>query len=270
MAKARVSAGLVTFWLFGLHQNVTYFLYASWHRERVQVPEHTSQSHSSIEHAVTMGLRGFAATTAAISLIPFIFGISGAGAQALEISQSLCSTGAASGLAGMAADAATHVPLIGAYLATGGIVNGVLALGIGLGGIALSRHLEKTGHPTASKIVRWGSVATSILVSLPALLPAVGMGFHFISIISEGAISDWALKAFDVLGKLGAAGAASSYASSGSAVLASAGHLLACGLAAGSTAVVAESAARSLKPKPVVASSMYMNRIQPESAVQVT
>lgn len=235
----------------------------------MQLPEHTSRSHSPFEHTLTMGLRGFAATTAAISLAPFIFGMSGFGAQALEISQSLCSSGAASGLAGMAYNAAMQVPLIGSYLATGGILNGVLALGIGLGGIALSRHLERTGHPTASKIVRWGSLATSILVSLPALLPAVGMGFHFISLISDGAISDWSLKAFELLGKLGGAGAASAYASSGSAVLASAGHLLACGLAAGSTAVVAESVARSFRPKTVVDSPIYTNRLQADTGLRL-
>lgn len=235
----------------------------------MQSPEHTSSPHSPVEHALTMGLRGFAATTAAISLAPFVFGITGFGAQALEISQSLCGSGAASGFSGMAYNAAMQIPLIGSYLATGGILNGVLALGIGLGGIALSRHLERKGHPTAAKIVRWGSLATSILVSLPALLPAVGMGFHFISLISDGAISDWSLKAFEALGKLGGAGAASAYASSGSTLLASAGHLLACGLAVGSTAVVAESVARSIKPQSIVASAVYASKVQPSPALHV-
>lgn len=228
----------------------------------MQTIEHTSTSHSRLEHGVTMGLRGFAVTSAAVSLAPFLFGLSGFGAQALQLTQGLCSSGAASGLSGIAYDAAMQVPLIGTYLATGGILNGILALGIGLGGLALSKHLEKKGHPTAAKVVRWGSVATSILVSLPALLPALGMGFHFISIMTDGAISDWALKAFDALGKLGSAGAASAYASSGSAVLASAGHLLACGLAAGSTAVIAETTARSIRPQPTVVHPVHAERLQ--------
>lgn len=233
----------------------------------MQINSHDASGHSSLEHALTLGLRGFAATSAAVSLTPFIFGQSGFGATALQLTQGFCSTGSGTGLSGMAFDAASNIPVIGAYLATGGILNGVLALGIGLGGLAWSRHLEKSNHPTAAKIVRWGSIATSVLVSLPALLPALGMGFHFISIMTDGAISDFALSAFSAFGKLGSAGAASAYAQSGSALLASAGHLLTCGLAAGSTAVIAESTARAISPRFKVSHITSSERVVPEPAL---
>lgn len=230
----------------------------------MQSSAHNTDGHSPLEHALTLGLRGFAVTSAAVSLAPFVFGQSGFGATALELTQGFCSSGSGTGLAGVAFDVASKIPVLGAYLATGGILNGVLALGIGLGGIAWSRHLEKTNHPTAAKIVRWGSIATSMLVSLPALLPALGMGFHFISIMTEGAVSEFALSAFSALGKLGSAGAASAYAQSGSALLASAGHLLTCGLAAGSTAVIAESTARAISPRTKVTHVASAERIIPE------
>lgn len=235
----------------------------------VQISEQHPNSHSRLEHAATLGLRGFAVTTAAISLTPFIFGMTEAGKTAFELTQSYCSSGAPSGLAGIAYQVAMQVPLIGSYLASGGIFNGILAIGIGLGGLAASRYLDKAGHPTAAKLIRWGSIATSILVSLPALLPALGMGFHFISAMSEGAVSEWARSAFEILGKLGTSSAASAYASSGSTLLASAGHLLSCGLAAGSAAVVAESTARAIKPRSSIHSTVHTSRLQPLPSLHV-
>ena len=249
----------------GIHENVTDIWLDPWHRRRMQSIQHSAETHSRLEHAATLGLRGFAVGSAAISLTPFIFGQTGFGAIALQLTQGYCSSGPGSGLAGMTYDAASHIPLIGSYLASGGILNGVLALGIGLGGLAIGRYLERHDHPTAAKIVRWGSIATSLLVSLPALLPALGMGFHFISIMTDGTVSEFATKAFEALGKLGSASAASAYAQSGSTLLASAGHLLTCGLAVGSTALIAESTVRAIRPHTIITAPTQMSRVtQPE------
>lgn len=204
--------------------------------------------HSGLEHGVLMGLRGAAIATASITLAPFLMRyMSSFGEFAYQSTLSICGSGAASGMAGSMASVVGNIPLIGTYLASGGIVNGLVSVGIGLGGVLAARALEKKQHPTVAKIVRWVAISTSILVALPAILPALGMGFHFISTMSEPGswLQEGSLKLFEVLGKLGengAAGAASAAAGAGGSLLASAGHLLSCGLAAGSTLVVANAA----------------------------
>lgn len=227
------------------------------------------QPHAGWEHSALQIFKGVSIATAAISLSPFIFNQDILGQVALANTLSFCSTGGATGLTGVVSGIMSQVPFIGGYLATGGIVNGVASLAIGLGGIAVARMLEKNNRPTVAKIVRWASIATSVLVSLPAILPALGMGFHFLGLISDSdVVRDWAFSAFDALGKMGVVGAGSAMAQSGSALLASAGHLIACGAAAASSVWVAHRATDKALPSTRIHSPIEVSRIESVSVTQ--
>lgn len=201
--------------------------------------------HGVWEHRFLQGFKAVAIATAAISLAPFIFNQGALGEVALANTLSFCSAGEATGLTRVVSGIMAQIPVVGGYLATGGIFNGIASLAIGLTGVAASRMLEKRHHPTAAKIVRWASIATSVLVSLPAILPALGMGFHYIGLISDNdMIQQWAFSAFEALGKMGSSSLTSAAWQSGSALIASASHLIACGAASASTVWVTSAAQR--------------------------
>lgn len=240
------------------------FMYYSNNLHQVfNPPIRSAQPHAGWEHTALQIFKGVSIATAAISLSPFIFNQDELGQVALANTLSFCSTGEATGLTGVVSGIMSQIPLIGGYLATGGIVNGIASLTIGLGGVALARMLEKNNRPTAAKIVRWASIATSVLVSLPAILPALGMGFHFLGLISDNdVVRDWAYSAFEVLGKIGSNGAAAGMMQSGSALLASAGHLIACGASAASSVWVAHHASDKTQPATRIHHPIETSRIQ--------
>lgn len=91
------------------------------------------------------------------------------------------------GAAGVMADLFSHVPLIGAGLAEGGIVNTITSATLGIGGMVLGHYVAR--HDDGTSSIRWGNViktaalVTSFLVASPAIFTALTMGVSFIGIM---------------------------------------------------------------------------------------
>ncbi len=137
-----------------------------------------------------------------------------------------------SGLAGLVARGISHIPLIGESLAAGGLAT-ILTSGIvGVGGLFLSGWLKKREHEGDfpwSKVIRYGALATSMLVSLPALLTGIGIGLTFLAnfFISDQHVMGGFMDG--LAASLGTAPMAHMAGSSGSAVAAMLPHILGCG-----------------------------------------
>lgn len=158
---------------------------------------------------------------------------------------SYCGSGAATGLAGWSASVLSHVPLIGSTLAVGGITNALVAGGLALGGNYLAHKIDHAQG--CNQTIPWGGIiravalATSFLVALPAIMPAITMGLTFISQVgyfdyglsetSRNAISDFATNNFGKLGAQGVSASAGGAAASLSTLFMS--HLVSCGVAMG-------------------------------------
>lgn len=93
---------------------------------------------------------------------------------------SLCGSGTATGLAAKSGAILSHVPLIGAELAKGGLMNALVSGTIGIGGRILGNYINKNDDGSSS--IRWGNVIktacliTSLLVASPAIFTAISMG----------------------------------------------------------------------------------------------
>lgn len=88
------------------------------------------------------------------------------------------------GLAGLIAGSIGHIPVVGESLAAGGWATILTSGTIGIAGVLLSNWLKKREHEGDfpwSKIIRYGSLATSMLISLPSLLTGVGIGLSFLA-----------------------------------------------------------------------------------------
>ena len=211
---------------------------------------------------------GGAGLTAAIAVAPFLLPAIGVGSMVPMLSpggenmalQSLeqitafedCIRGGATGLAGLTADILRPLPWVGETLAQGGVWNGVAAGGVALGGtLAANYYQEKTpNHYHVAQIVRAATMATTALIAAPAILSALSMGLHYLSLVAGTQLYDGNINQFSgvketlfsTLGKLGeqgAAGAATLQAgasgSIGGALSASSllvTHALSCGVAA--------------------------------------
>lgn len=130
-----------------------------------------------------------------IVIAPHILPLMGVGELLAEDSLSACfpTTGDGTGLAGGVADLfKNYVPVIGEELAKGGWATALTSSAIGIGGVLLGNFMNKKEDGTHS--IKWGTVikyaalATSLLVSLPALLPALSAGISFLGGLAlEGA-----------------------------------------------------------------------------------
>lgn len=99
------------------------------------------------------------------------------------------------GLAGGLQQAYSHIPLIGSALTsnapllgiTAGAVTTIAATAIiGIGGMLLANWMEKREQPGQfawSKVVRYGALATSILIGLPSILGGISVGVMFLSLL---------------------------------------------------------------------------------------
>ncbi len=132
-----------------------------------------------------MSYAGFAAAGLALApvLLPHVIpGITVDLAAGNSIN--LCSSGLASGLAADAAGVLSHVPFIGAELAAGGLMTVGVSAVISFGGLWLANYVDRhtpEGKFHWGRVIRWASLATSVLVGLPAILPAISMGINFLS-----------------------------------------------------------------------------------------
>ena len=162
----------------------------------------------------------------------------GATTQAGKVMAMLHGTGFGSGLAGFINGGLSHIPFIGNALAIGGTglaayTSIITTVGIGIGGMLLANYFEKreVNQPNDcikwSKIIRYASLATSILIALPSILTGLSIGISFLA-YSLGTMhfGNQVLGLMDVT--LGSAGAT---ASAGSLAAATLPHLLVCGAA---------------------------------------
>ena len=197
---------------------------------------------------IRLGRIGFwlaGVSAVAVAASPLVLPVFGIGEIEAINATSLCSSGDPTGLAGYSAHLISHVPLVGSLLAAGGIANAVAAGAVALGGNYLAHKASQWAG--CDSAVPWGSIirtltlATSFLIALPAILPAITMGLTFLSQVAyfEGFIGQAAFEsatstATDVIGKLGAQGA-SAMAAGGAASLGSLflSHLASCGIALG-------------------------------------
>ncbi len=137
-----------------------------------------------------------------------------------------------SGLAGLIASGISHIPAIGPSLAAGGWSMILTSSFIGVGGLLLGNWLQKREHEGDfpwSKVIRYGSLATSMLISLPSLLTGIGIGLSFLAnfFISDVAVMDTFTGALSAT--LGSAPMAHMAGASGSAIAAMLPHILGCG-----------------------------------------
>ena len=130
---------------------------------------------------------GAIATAGGIIAAPYIFPSSNLALSAGSIMARFHATGLGSGIAGAINTGISHIPLIGQTLITNSVASFCLTGAIGLGGMFLANYLEKKeknmpeGHIKWSKIVRYASLATSILIALPAILTGLGVGLTFLA-----------------------------------------------------------------------------------------
>lgn len=199
----------------------------------------------------------------AIAVAPFILPGLGIGEKwdggTLEqgIAFANCSAGPATGLAGWASNIVSYIPFAGETLAKGGILNAVAAGGVLWSGNKVSDWIREdepqAGWISWSGLTKMLTIATTALIALPAILPAISMGIDYLSILAGNSFHDdfkyyngYTQPLVNALGKLGESGAMSSGvlgASGASSLLVS--HLLACGVGiAGTSATIAAGAAK--------------------------
>ncbi len=167
--------------------------------------------------------------------LPF-FGI-GSATTAARIAGQCAGNGAmGSGLAGFINETLSEIPVIGPELATSGwtgaIASGVIGLGGALLGNYISRHYDKAGHIPWGKVIRYATLATSILIALPSILSGISMGIAFLASLEGGvagaAAASAALGAMEhTLGFMGASSMAATTASTAGIFA----HLFTCGAA---------------------------------------
>jgi hypothetical protein len=144
--------------------------------------------HGPIEHAVMETIKYSSYAVAGFALLPVLLPWLGIGGRASEIAAGFCTKAASEGQTGWAgaiAGALSHIPVLGAGLATAGIPSVAIAAAVGIGGVLLARHLEKKGTQfyglPAGRIVRWLALGTSVLFALPAILSGITMSLHFLA-----------------------------------------------------------------------------------------
>ena len=196
-------------------------------------------NHGDSEHNPLFSPTGAAVATAgAVTLSPYVLpaiGI-GSGFLAQQAISGLCGNGlVGSGIAGAVQGAFAHVPMIGHLLAAGGLSTALFSGGIGIGGMLLSKWVEKFESPPAkgiclSKAIRWAAVGTSILIALPALLTGLSVGLTFLAGAMGGVVLASHVLTF-MSSTLGAIGTASLATSGTGLATLTASHLFTCGAA---------------------------------------
>ncbi|MBN8544230.1 MAG: hypothetical protein J0M34_08205 [Alphaproteobacteria bacterium] len=168
--------------------------------------QHSDEQHKEHE-ALTPWILGGIGVVSAITLAPYLLPFLGLGtpinaphghAAMSLIGQPATAGALGSGWAGGLQTALSQVPVIGSALTStetvnmmgasitaGALTTAISAGVIGIGGMLLANWLEKreTGHEKIrwSKIVRYASLATSMLISLPSLLTGLSLGITFIA-----------------------------------------------------------------------------------------
>lgn len=191
--------------------------------------------HKPWEHTALKALSWGGVSIAGLALLPVIFsGAKGIAGLAAENAITFCTSGAPSGWAG--AVSGSIAPWLGTSVAAGGLATAALSGGLAIGGLWLANRIDKNTKPGEFRwgsVIRWTALATSILISLPAVLPAISMGLMFLG--GFGEVPNMLYSAAMTVGSLGATGAMSG-ANVGLGAAALAGlHALTCALPLGIT-----------------------------------
>ncbi len=200
------------------------------------LPPDIGVHHKPWEHAALKTLAAGGLATAGLALAPVVLptvianpNVAVAGANAI----SFCTSGAGEGLASSAAALLSQIPIVGNYIAVGGIATAAISGGLAVGGMLWANYLDKHTRKDEFRwgsVVRWAALSTSILIALPAIIPAISMGTMFFGLLAGSTVLTEI--AFS-LGSLGAAGAASGMSTAlGAAGLAGV-HALTCALPLG-------------------------------------
>lgn len=205
---------------------------------------HTEEEHAAHRRSQRRVLIAGAAI-AAIILAPHLLPHFGIGALAQSSAMTACApTGISTGFAGAVSNMLSYVPMIGGELAKGGWMNSLVSAGIGIGGSLLGSYLDKdadgTTHFKWGKLLRNVALATSLLVAVPALFPAVNMGLMYLATLTMPTIASQINGVLlHTLGTVGhSVGAIKELGTGLSLSSALLPHLAACGLSFGSTAAV--------------------------------
>lgn len=147
--------------------------------------------HPEHHEGLTMGRKAvlaLAGGTALVMVAPTLFPLIGIGSG--ELAQNTIDNMHTTGfeetkpLVGYIKDTIASVPLVGDALAQNNTTTTASIAGIGLGGWALGKFVEsrEENNPSFSmgKLIRFSSLATSMLIALPSLLTAIGVGVTYI------------------------------------------------------------------------------------------
>lgn len=198
------------------------------------MPETTSHSDHS-DHTLHYLALGGSLVTGAIILAPYALPALGIGSadDALMIFERVCGqSDTGSGIASTLNNHLTNIPVIGPSIANGGYEAAGITGSIGIGGYVLGKTLEKTqsGEEDINwgKIIRYGALATSALIALPALLTGINMGLTYLALAFSGAAlaSLTADSLNETIGTIGKTAAEKAGLSGGAALIP---HLLTCG-----------------------------------------
>ncbi len=145
------------------------------------MPHQHEHSKSNLGKALQWGALGLGSVIAAPYVLPML------GIGNMDTTQRLlgsCGSGF-SGMAAAADSAIQSIPLIGPSLHAGGLTGAISAGVIGIGGLLLGRYIEnhydRPGHIPWGKVIRYASLATSLLIALPSILSSLTVGLTFLA-----------------------------------------------------------------------------------------
>ena len=229
-----------------------------------EIEDAAKHGHSVAEHRFHLGLLGGTAVAGSVIAAPYVLPAVGIG-QSLAVPASTshflmgrlgapAAEGAlgssfGSGIAGtlqgwissipgiggmLTSESLVTIPGLGVQVASGALATVAIAGGLAIGGMLLANHMEKSEDPNAkgiqwSKVIRYGSLATSMLISLPSLLTGISIGIAFIATQFAPEIG---LQATEFLrNSLGATTLASNTGAGVSGLATMVPHLFTCGVA---------------------------------------
>lgn len=233
----------------------------------VYLPKHNVQApvkglHKPWEHAALKTLSWGGIALAGLALTPVIGSAFGGDVgRAASDAITFCTTGPGKGFAQAASGGIS--PLLGTTVAAGGWATALLSGGLAISGLWLANYVDKHTSEGAFRwgsVIRWAALGTSILIALPALLPAISMGLLFIGSLLGP--PNLVTSAASMIGSLGSAGAMSG-ASLGLGAAGLAGiHALTCATPLGLTSFFLGE--KEENPKPILTlPALVQGRLMP-------
>jgi hypothetical protein len=220
---------------------------------------HTQQGvlHKPWEHTGLKVLSWTGLATAALALAPVVASFApttNAGGSALGAIAS-CTTGDPRGLAGHAYGLLQNIGFSESII-SGGLATAGLSGGIAIGGLLLANYLDKrtkSGEFRWGSVVRWAALTTSVLIALPAILPAISMGLNFLGAwLGSAGLSGFAVDIGTIGTKSAVAGSASGISTALGAAAFAGIHALTCALPLGAAGFFLGQKEEPKKPMPLL------------------